>query len=201
MKQFGPVLSCLFLTLTILACPTSTLQTTPETSPSLAPSSPIRQSQVSELKTLSEQLMNSVLENKTEKIEELARKVVTIANELVRGADMSKNLSQKAIAEQILQTGTALQQIGKDGTIAENGMLLEKLHQLVLKYMENEVPVSKPMRNSLCPVSGKFLGSMQKGSSVVYNGQEIGLCCDGCKPKFLADPSSNVKKAETSISH
>jgi len=41
-----------------------------------------------------------------------------------------------------------------------------------------------PLNNKTCPVSGKAVGSMQKGSKVDYKGYEVGLCCDGCIRKF-----------------
>lgn len=42
----------------------------------------------------------------------------------------------------------------------------------------------KPINNPNCPVSGHPVGSMQKGSNVVYKGYQVGLCCDGCIGRF-----------------
>lgn len=41
-----------------------------------------------------------------------------------------------------------------------------------------------PVNNANCPVSGQPVGSMQKGSNVVYKGYQVGLCCDGCIERF-----------------
>ena len=44
-----------------------------------------------------------------------------------------------------------------------------------------------------CPVSGGKLGEMGKPLVFVYQGQEIKLCCGGCKSAFDKDPAKYIK--------
>ncbi|MGA3267610.1 MAG: hypothetical protein ABSE16_12385 [Verrucomicrobiota bacterium] len=52
----------------------------------------------------------------------------------------------------------------------------------------------KPDRLTTCPVSGDKLGEMGKPYVFVYQGQEIKLCCPGCKKDFDKDPAKYVAK-------
>jgi len=52
----------------------------------------------------------------------------------------------------------------------------------------------KPDLLTTCPVSGDKLGEMGKPYTFVYQGQEIKLCCPGCKKDFLKDPARYVAK-------
>ncbi len=52
----------------------------------------------------------------------------------------------------------------------------------------------KPLNNPNCPISGHPVGSMQKGSNVVYKGYQIGLCCDSCKAQFNKDPDKYLQE-------
>jgi len=60
----------------------------------------------------------------------------------------------------------------------------------------NSVAPAKPKRDLLttCPVSGDKLGEMGKPYTFVYEGQEIKLCCSGCKKDFDKDPAKFVAK-------
>lgn len=49
--------------------------------------------------------------------------------------------------------------------------------------------------NANCPVGGSPVGSMQAGSHIVYKGYKVGLCCDGCKGRFMQDPDTYLRKA------
>lgn len=53
----------------------------------------------------------------------------------------------------------------------------------------------KEAGNTICPITGSKVGSMEKGAHVDHKGYRIGLCCNGCKEKFLAAPDENLKKA------
>jgi len=55
-----------------------------------------------------------------------------------------------------------------------------------------------PLRNSLCPISGQPVGSMEAGAAIVYSGQKVGLCCNGCQAMFMKDPEAALKKAQES---
>jgi len=52
----------------------------------------------------------------------------------------------------------------------------------------------KPDKLATCPVSGDKLGEMGKPYVFVYQGQEIKLCCPGCKKDFDKDPAKYVAK-------
>jgi hypothetical protein len=53
--------------------------------------------------------------------------------------------------------------------------------------------------NANCPITGEKVGSMQKDAHVDYKGVRVGLCCSGCKSKFMANPDANLKKATESV--
>lgn len=55
-------------------------------------------------------------------------------------------------------------------------------------------PKSYPL--DTCVVDGMKLGSMGDPYVFVYQGQEIKLCCEGCKPEFLKDPDKYLKKIQ-----
>ena len=54
----------------------------------------------------------------------------------------------------------------------------------------------KPDKLTTCPVSGDKLGEMGKPFTFVYQGQEVKLCCSGCKKDFDKDPAKFVKKIQ-----
>ncbi len=53
---------------------------------------------------------------------------------------------------------------------------------------------AKPYPLDVCVVSGEKLGSMGKPFVFVHQGQEIKLCCDGCKPDFEKEPAKYLAK-------
>jgi len=54
----------------------------------------------------------------------------------------------------------------------------------------------KPDPMTTCPVSGEKLGEMGKPMVFVYQGQEVKLCCTGCKKDFDKDPAKYLKKIQ-----
>lgn len=58
---------------------------------------------------------------------------------------------------------------------------------------------AKPLNNINCPVSHMPVGSMEPGAALVYKGQKIGLCCQGCDETFKTDPEGYLKKAQSSV--
>ena len=54
----------------------------------------------------------------------------------------------------------------------------------------------KPDKLTTCPVSGEKLGEMGKPYVFVYQGQEVKLCCSGCKKDFDKDPAQYLKKIQ-----
>ncbi|MEX0655256.1 MAG: hypothetical protein WD534_01970 [Phycisphaeraceae bacterium] len=59
-----------------------------------------------------------------------------------------------------------------------------------------EAGEATPYPLNVCLVADGELGSMGEPVSLVYNGQEIKFCCDGCRPMFLEDPDSYLSKLE-----
>ena len=55
---------------------------------------------------------------------------------------------------------------------------------------------SKPDKMTTCPVSGEKLGEMGKPYVFTYQGQEVKLCCSGCKKDFDKDPAKFLKKIQ-----
>ena len=53
-------------------------------------------------------------------------------------------------------------------------------------------PIPYPLKT--CPVSDDKLGEMGSPCVFVYQGQEIKLCCPGCKKDFLKEPAKYLKK-------
>jgi len=54
----------------------------------------------------------------------------------------------------------------------------------------------KPDKLATCPVSGEKLGEMGKPYTFVYQGQEVKLCCSGCKKDFDKEPAKFLKKIQ-----
>ena len=52
----------------------------------------------------------------------------------------------------------------------------------------------KPDKLTTCPVSGDKLGEMGKPYVFTYQGQEVKLCCSGCKKDFEKDPAKYMEK-------
>ena len=52
----------------------------------------------------------------------------------------------------------------------------------------------KPDKLTTCPVSGEKLDEMGKPYVFIYQGQEVKLCCSGCKKDFDKDPAKYLKK-------
>ncbi len=50
------------------------------------------------------------------------------------------------------------------------------------------------MKQHFCPVSGDMLGEMGEPIKVTVKGQEVWLCCEGCKKDIEADPDKYLAK-------
>jgi YHS domain-containing protein len=59
---------------------------------------------------------------------------------------------------------------------------------------------AKPDKMTTCPVSGEKLGEMGSPYVFVYQGQEVKLCCSGCKKDFDKDPAKYLKKIQAAAS-
>ncbi|MBI1314310.1 hypothetical protein GC176_23695 [bacterium] len=49
-------------------------------------------------------------------------------------------------------------------------------------------------KQHMCPVSGEMLGTMGTPIKVTLKGQDVWLCCDGCRDKAEADPDAVLAK-------
>lgn len=57
---------------------------------------------------------------------------------------------------------------------------------------------AKPYPLQICIVSDEELEAARRPLSVVYNGQEVKVCCRECKAEFLDNPAKFIKKIPTS---
>lgn len=55
---------------------------------------------------------------------------------------------------------------------------------------------AKPYPLTTCVVSGEKIGEMGKPYVFTYQGQEVKLCCSGCKKDFDKDPAKYLKKIQ-----
>jgi len=46
----------------------------------------------------------------------------------------------------------------------------------------------------ICPVTGEMLGTMGPPKKVDVNGQQVWICCDGCRDELLANPDKHLAK-------
>ncbi|MGD9853620.1 MAG: hypothetical protein AB7U20_01590 [Planctomycetaceae bacterium] len=49
-------------------------------------------------------------------------------------------------------------------------------------------------KQHLCPVSGEMLGTMGAPIKMDVNGQQVWICCDGCKKALLENPDEHLAK-------
>lgn len=49
--------------------------------------------------------------------------------------------------------------------------------------------------NTHCPVGCMAVDAINPTSQVLYKGYLVGLCCNGCKRRFLSNPEFYLKKA------
>lgn len=59
---------------------------------------------------------------------------------------------------------------------------------------------AKPYPLTICIVSNETLGSMGEPVVLVYEGQEVKFCCEGCVGDFKSDPAKHLAKLTTSKS-
>jgi YHS domain-containing protein len=89
-------------------------------------------------------------------------------------------------------------------TLKMNGILALTVSFLALPLAVQAVDTNsaaatppKPDKLTTCPVSGEKLGGdMGKPYVFVYQGQEVKLCCPGCKKDFDKDPAKYIKKIQ-----
>lgn len=69
---------------------------------------------------------------------------------------------------------------------------MEKLTAALVDFSDEDR--KSAMKQHFCPVSGEMLGTMGAPGKVEVKGQQVWICCDGCKDKLLADPDTYLPK-------
>lgn len=66
---------------------------------------------------------------------------------------------------------------------------------LVLEPTAQELAKAKPATNTICPITHQKVGEMGTPISVIYKGQVVLLCCNGCKSTFAENPEKYMSAA------
>lgn len=69
---------------------------------------------------------------------------------------------------------------------------LEKAKVELAKLSPEEA--SSAEKQHVCPVSGEMLGSMGPPMKVDVKGQQVWICCDGCREELQANPDKYLAK-------
>lgn len=68
-----------------------------------------------------------------------------------------------------------------------------------IKPTQEELAKAKPLNNTICPITLEKIGSMGKAVPVIYKGQIINLCCNGCPRDFAKDPEKYMKLVQAEL--
>jgi Cu(I)/Ag(I) efflux system membrane fusion protein len=71
---------------------------------------------------------------------------------------------------------------------------MEKVEAALAKLPPEDRAAAK--KQHICPVTGEMLGSMGTPQKVEVNGQEVWICCDGCKDKLQENPEKYLSKLD-----
>ncbi|MFO0915899.1 MAG: hypothetical protein U0795_23270 [Pirellulales bacterium] len=63
---------------------------------------------------------------------------------------------------------------------------MEKMKVELAKLLPEDAASAE--RQHVCPVSGEMLGTMGAPEKIDVAGQQVWICCDGCREKLLASP-------------
>jgi YHS domain-containing protein len=69
---------------------------------------------------------------------------------------------------------------------------MEKMKAALAKLSPEDAASAE--KQHMCPVSGEMLGTMGAPQKVTVNGQQVWICCDGCKDKLLENPDKYLAK-------
>lgn len=69
---------------------------------------------------------------------------------------------------------------------------LEKLKAALAKLSPEDRATAE--KQHLCPVTSEVLGTMGTPTKVDVNGQQVWICCDGCREELLTDPDKYLAK-------
>lgn len=77
-----------------------------------------------------------------------------------------------------------------DGKVGASDM--DKMKAELAKLSEGDRTSAE--KQHMCPVSGVMLGAMGAPIKVDVKGQDVWICCDGCKDKLMATPDEYLAK-------
>lgn len=69
---------------------------------------------------------------------------------------------------------------------------MEKMKASLAKLSAEDAESAE--KQHICPVSGEMLGTMGLPEKVTVNGQQVWICCDGCKDQLLESPNQYLAK-------
>ncbi|REJ65756.1 MAG: hypothetical protein DWQ31_17630 [Planctomycetota bacterium] len=82
---------------------------------------------------------------------------------------------------------------GEHGDHSEHGQTdMEKMKAELAKLSPEDATSAE--KQHFCPVSGEMLGTMGAPKKIDVNGQQVWICCGGCKDKLLANPDEYLAK-------
>ena len=73
-----------------------------------------------------------------------------------------------------------------------SGHDMEKMKAELAKLSPEDAASAE--KQHVCPVSGEMLGTMGAPLKVDVNGQQVWICCDGCKKPLLENPGEYLAK-------
>ena len=69
---------------------------------------------------------------------------------------------------------------------------MEKMKAALAKLSPEDAASAE--KQHFCPVSGEMLGTMGAPQKVDVNGQQVWICCDGCRDSLLKNPDEYLAK-------
>lgn len=69
---------------------------------------------------------------------------------------------------------------------------MEKMKAELAKLSPEDAAAAE--KQHVCPVSGEMLGTMGAPQKIDVNGQNVWICCDGCKDQLLEKPDQYLAK-------
>lgn len=134
-----------------------------------------------------------------------ARDLLVALPEKATGLSAEESKSLATSLARIKQQAKLLDKFGDSGDGNQTSLVLKKfkseieaIHKLVSNKEISDASAASDIKlanNTVCPVTGEAVGSMQPGAHVDYNGTRIGLCCMGCERRFQTNPESYLQKA------
>ena len=82
---------------------------------------------------------------------------------------------------------------GDHGHSNDSGLTdMEKMKVELAKLSAEDAVLAE--KQHMCPVSGEMLGSMGAPIKVNVDGQQVWICCEGCRKSLLENPSEYLAK-------